>query len=737
MNTEKTQCVWADWKLTELLSETSTTRVYKALKTEYGVTSESAIMIISVSLSELDLSPNMSDEERLLEASNDFAKELVLTKKLNGATNIVAIEDHKIVNRTDGFDVYIRMELLVPLTQKLTALTREDIIKIGIDICTALELCSKYNIIHGDIKPENIFISPFGDYKLGGLGRTSGISGGTAAKDSSFAAPEVIKGIGHDATADIYSLGMVLYTLLNNNLRPFVSPEFAYDYAETAAANERRLRGEDLPPPCNADTDLAQVILTACSFDSKRRFKNPAAFKRALMSCKRGTVTVIPQKELDMTVKVSAAPKAVKEAAPKKKKGVKALIIILIILILLAGAALSFLIISSRSRDESETPDKEKQRTEKAHDKESEREITSETTVDITETTAEPITETEAAETTAPIPETEPETTAEPEPEKEVFVAEKTGSVGSITWEYGDGALIFGGSGAIPDYTLSSYAPWTGECEIITKVIIGDGITKIGNCAFAWCDTLVSVTIPETVTEIGTSAFYKCAFMKNITIPSSVTKIGNSAFTACYDLKNIYCSGNSCFTDRDGVLFTADMKKLVSYPAGRYDKEYSIPDGVETLGYESFCWVDRLETINIPSSVTAIEDYVFFGCLSLDDVYIPSSVILIKEGSFCDCAALTNIEMYDNGYYMSEDGVLFNSGMSRLIAYPAGKEDSYYTLPASVYSIGCSAFSGCENLYYLDADYADVTSIGTNAFYEMNHLTIYCEEGSLLEKYSK
>ena len=91
--------------------------------------------------------------------------------KLKGNSNVVSYENHQVIPHKGGigWDILIQMEHLTPLneyTRKHT-ITRQDVIKLGIDLCKALELCQKYNIIHRDVKPENIFISDAGDFKLG------------------------------------------------------------------------------------------------------------------------------------------------------------------------------------------------------------------------------------------------------------------------------------------------------------------------------------------------------------------------------------------------------------------------------------------------------------------------------------------------------------------------------------------------------------------------------------------
>ena len=111
-----------------------------------------------------------------------------------------------------GWDILIRMELLTPLIDHIhkEKLSRKDVIKLGIDLCKALELCQKYNIVHRDIKPENIFISDNGDYKLGdfGIARTLEKTTGALSKKGTYVymAPEIYRDEEYGSNVDIYSL---------------------------------------------------------------------------------------------------------------------------------------------------------------------------------------------------------------------------------------------------------------------------------------------------------------------------------------------------------------------------------------------------------------------------------------------------------------------------------------------------------------------------------------------------
>ena len=184
---------------------------------------------------------------------------------------------------------FIRMEYLTCLTDIITRkkFSVKEAAKLGVDLCSALELCEKKRIIHRDIKPGNIFVSEFGTYKLGDFGiarqmdRASGALSSRGTYD--YMAPEMFKGMRYDATVDLYALGIVLYKLMNRNRPPFIDPEApGITAGDKEAALGRRISGENLPAPCDASVPMSIVILKACRADPADRFKTPGQMKNCL-----------------------------------------------------------------------------------------------------------------------------------------------------------------------------------------------------------------------------------------------------------------------------------------------------------------------------------------------------------------------------------------------------------------------------------------------------------------------
>lgn len=140
----------------------------------------------------------------------------------------------------------------------------------------------------------------------------------------------------------------------------------------------------------------------------------------------------------------------------------------------------------------------------------------------------------------------------------------------------------------------------------------GFPVTEIGANAFYYGERYSGVVVekielPDTIEKIGESAFNSCQGIKEIQIPASVTEIGDLAFVNCTALENIFVKeGNASYTDMDGVLFNAEKTRLLEYPAGKTEKNYRIPEGVEELADYAFYYTKGVQRVVIPDSVKQI-----------------------------------------------------------------------------------------------------------------------------------
>ena len=289
---------WDAWQITGILGEGAYGIVCRAERAIGAEIITSAVKIIQVPSREsetdsmiYELGNKDAARQYYQDMVDDFIQEIRAMDALKGITNIVSIEDCAVVERKDriGWTIFIRMEYLTPFPEYVQThtLTESDIIRLGLDICTALSYCEKANIIHRDIKPSNIFVSPMGHFKLGDFGvarkldQTSGVY--SAKGTFPYMAPEVFNRQPYDRRADLYSLGLVLHHLLNRNREPFVDlDKQIVSIRDREEATNRRLAGEQIPPPADASPELAKVILKACKAEPEKRYPDAAAFRKAL-----------------------------------------------------------------------------------------------------------------------------------------------------------------------------------------------------------------------------------------------------------------------------------------------------------------------------------------------------------------------------------------------------------------------------------------------------------------------
>lgn len=320
--------LWGTWEIDALIGQGSYGKVYRAKRVEYDKIYYSAVKHISIPSSKNEVDSLFADgvvsDAQSLQAYygnllQRLLREIDINVSLKGHTNIVSYEDHMVVPKKDGpgYDVFIRMELLTPLPQLLQqrAITEQEVKKLGADICSALEVMARYNILHRDIKPSNIFVSDGGEFKIGdfGVSRTldSATNGVTIAGTLNYMAPELNRGQHVSLKSDLYSLGLVLYRLCNANRGPFVTlpPEpVTADMLE--ASNSARFSGKPLPAPVYASPELASVILRACEYDPQKRFENAGEMRRALLGS--------PAPDFGFSGKSPEAPAASPDDKPEK-----------------------------------------------------------------------------------------------------------------------------------------------------------------------------------------------------------------------------------------------------------------------------------------------------------------------------------------------------------------------------------------------------------------------------------
>lgn len=227
---------------------------------------------------------------------NDYRDELTDLELLRGSTNFAAYLDYQICPKEEGigFELYLLSEKWPTLVEYLSenAMTHLKALNLALDLCTALTDLRAQGLIHRDVKPENIYLNGLNGFMLGDLGvaRIDNLKYCAMPERmvTEYTAPEMTDILSvFNTTIDIYSVGMVLYRILNGNHGPFEDEK-----TSPKAANKLRISGEPLPAPLYSDYELTEIILKACAFEPTDRYQTPEELMQELvLYMKRNSVT--------------------------------------------------------------------------------------------------------------------------------------------------------------------------------------------------------------------------------------------------------------------------------------------------------------------------------------------------------------------------------------------------------------------------------------------------------------
>ena len=281
--------------------------------------------------------------------------------------------------------------------------------------------------------------------------------------------------------------------------------------------------------------------------------------------------------------------------------------------------------------------------------------------------------------------------------------------------------------------------------ELVTSLVIPDGVTSIGNYAFKSCRSITSVTLPNSVTSIGEDAFSRCYHLVSVTVSESVTSIGDYAFFECYTLVEVYnhsvlpitqegwnygyvgryaldvytttTATSKLWMDENGYMFYEDGDTCYLLGYNGIATELTLPTDCNGKHYAIYKYAfydcDSITSITIPASVTSIGANAFYDCDSIMSITIPDSATSIGDAAFYDCEHLTSV-IIGNG--VTSIGNSAFSNCKRLTSVTIGRGVTSLgryafrncsaltslTIPDSVTSIGEDAFSGCTGLIQVE-----------------------------------
>ena len=262
------------------------------------------------------------------------------------------------------------------------------------------------------------------------------------------------------------------------------------------------------------------------------------------------------------------------------------------------------------------------------------------------------------------------------------------------------------------------------DCSYLTELDFPDGLESIGSSAFAYCTRLKDLVFPDSITKVGEYAFEMCSGLKSVELSKHLTELSSGVFFGCEKLTSVelprnlkvlkgfrVCEGlteitipssvtelclDGC-TNLERVVFEAgnQMKNLnesAFYGCSKL-KEIELPSSLKEIGKFAFSGCTLLSSINIPKGVTKIEEFAFGKCTSLSAVEIPKSVTEIMGGAFGGCTSLREIALETgNGAYKTVNGDLYTIDGKTLVQYACGKEETEFTVPAGVETVGAKAF---------------------------------------------
>lgn len=299
----------------------------------------------------------------------------------------------------------------------------------------------------------------------------------------------------------------------------------------------------------------------------------------------------------------------------------------------------------------------------------------------------------------------------------------------NVTWKVEGTTLSITGTGAMNNYTTEGYygggietnVPWEAYMQSVTQIIIGEGVTTIGNCAFSdfnslsyvslpnsltkvgcnaftRCTSLVSIDLPDTITDIEQWAFGGCSSLISITIPKGVTELKKSCFSACTALEEIvlpdnlesigYTVFNSCKSLRK-VQLPDGLKKIgtAAFSICEGLEEINLPDSLVSIEAEAFQFCKRLKSITIPDTITTLDRETFYGCSSLTEITIPASVRLIRDRVFYGCGGLKDIYIYAQMTYIGNEKVFPDSSSVTMHCLENSSSESYLKYHGYNYSL--------------------------------------------------
>ncbi|MBQ9014696.1 MAG: leucine-rich repeat domain-containing protein [Firmicutes bacterium] len=317
---------------------------------------------------------------------------------------------------------------------------------------------------------------------------------------------------------------------------------------------------------------------------------------------------------------------------------------------------------------------------------------------------------------------------------KEIVTTGSCGANATYAFDTRNGTLTISGTGVIAKDAFNNDG--ISDWDAVKSVVIGDGITEIGENAFIFCRNMTSASLPAGITKIGVRSFNNCRKLTSINIPSEVTIIGEGAFSNCafseielpdgltyigvgafqYNdaLREItvpesvtflgYSQFNGC-TNLETAVIKADITTL---PRASFDncnslEMVTLSDSITTIDGYAFAYTNSLETVDLPDGLTKLEDCVFYQSRGVKSIKIPDGVTEIPSYTFWKCTSLENVDLPEGLTAIDACAFQYCSGLTSVV------------LPDGLQSLDSSAFASCSRLSEINLP-SGITKIPSQCF---------------------
>lgn len=636
-------------------------------------------------------------KEYYLGAAERLMEKTKILQRFKDHPNIVSIQDYKMVETEIGFDIFILMECLKPLSvyQTTHVMDEKETLNLGIDICSALAACEKESIIHRDLKTDNILVTEDRKYKICDFGVAKNLEK-TFTENSvkgtfTFMAPEVYHGQKYNNRADIYSLGMIMYCIMNRGKEPFLDPDQRMiRYKDKEDALNRRMNGDALPAPVDASAELAEIILKACAYYPEKRYASAEEMKKDLLSLQSGTYK---KKNKDSRKYGKRTRSFYLKAA-----------VLLLLAVFIATAASKPLMYMYREN------------------------CVDLCDADIKEALREDYGITSTARLSG-------NGTLYIESNEDVY---RTRNYGAYPWmNHKDEIkkIVFGENVTqLPmfnDYIheeteLGVYT--TNESDVVNH---WDSTNEL----FAICPNLTEIVIKSSslqITELD--PFEGDTSVSIISCPSDADiHIEGSVF------------GDTAWINEEGYRMLGTTLMRYNGSAEVLD---DIPENTKRLNANCIKGNDTVKKIILPEGLVFIDGGAFVRCSALEEIQIPGSVELIEYHAFIECSNLRNITLSpDNKAYVMDNGVLYDAAKTTLL-WGSPEIEGELAIPDTVETIFYGALDNCSSITGLiipdsvqtvdlpfpghSPELYSITVSGSNPIFTMEEGIIYSKDGTYL-----